>query len=97
MNESTAMSDTVCRRPGHDAAATVHRRVGHVHAVHLAQFRPGTLAGFGNALWHPVQVLQGGLAGKQRGGIGDRAERSLGVTHRSDDVMRKNVGALTFT
>lgn len=61
--------------PGHEAAATVHGGVGHVHAVHLAQLRPGALAGFENALGHPIQVFQGGLTGKQRGRLGGGAER----------------------
>lgn len=61
--------------PGHEAAATVHGRVGHVHAVHLAQFWPGTLAGFRNALRHPIEVFQGGLARKQRGCLGEDAKR----------------------
>lgn len=70
------------RPPGHDAAAAVHRGVGHVQAVHLPQLGSGTLAGFGDALWHAVEVLQGGLAGKQRGCIGDGAERSVRAADR---------------
>lgn len=64
------MKRVMSSAPGHDAASAVPRGVGHVQAVHFAQFGTSPFAGFGNILRHVIQVVQGGLAGKQHGGFG---------------------------
>lgn len=63
----------VMKRPGDDAAPAVRRGIGHIQAVHFAQFGTSALAGFGNILRHIVQIIKCGLTGKQHGRVCIRA------------------------
>lgn len=61
--------------PGYEAAAAVHWGAGHIQPGRSFKFGPGTLTGFGNALWHCIHVFQGGLTRKQRGGVSAATDR----------------------
>lgn len=67
--EERTQQSHMWQTPGYHTAPTVCWGVGHVQAIHFAQLWPGTLTGFWNVLWHFVQVIQSGLAGKEHGGL----------------------------